>query len=137
MRAHTDAIAGAPATEVVYDEPDARTTPGRALDGLLDSINPETEPLVLTVMQHWAEAVLRAGRVMLDRQRKYGCSNIAVFGAAGVVVRASDKVNRLKHAYFESDATETPDESLEDSFLDLLNYSAIGRTCQLGLWPRA
>ena len=88
-------------------------------------------------MQQWADAVIDAVKVMLDRQRKYGCSNIAVFGGAGVVVRASDKVNRLKHAYFEDGAIDVPDESLGDSFLDLLNYGAIGLICVKGEWPRA
>lgn len=128
---------GKTAREIVATRPPVHDAAalGDQFESLLAEVDAIAEPLVAQVMFAWARALLKAGRIMLDRQRKYGCTNIAGFGARGVVVRASDKLGRLKHAFFEDGATDTPDESLEDSFLDLTNYGAIGYTCLTGHWP--
>lgn len=62
--------------------------------------------------------------LMLRKQKDYGTGNIEAFGEAGVLVRMSDKINRLLNLY----QCETPpeNESIEDSWIDLLNYALIG-----------
>jgi hypothetical protein len=70
-----------------------------------------------------------------ERQRKYGRHNISAFGAAGTVVRASDKLARLRRHFFETDSVAS-DESVEDSFRDLANYAVMGVVCYRGQWPK-
>ena len=66
-----------------------------------------------------------------ERHRKYGRLNISKFGEYGCLVRASDKLERLinsRHVDFQ-------DESIEDSWKDLLNYAAMALLCRWGQWP--
>ena len=73
---------------------------------------------------------------MLDRkQRDYGPGNISAFGSLGVLVRASDKVERLKNLHKTGRTNEPENESVADSWRDLSNYGTIGLMCHLGLWP--
>lgn len=70
---------------------------------------------------------------VLDRkQRDYGSGNIAAFGEFGVLVRTWDKVSRLRNLLTN---VKTPaNESIEDSWLDLCNYSIIAVLCRRGEW---
>jgi hypothetical protein len=70
-----------------------------------------------------------------ERQRKYGRGNIAAFGEIGCLVRGSDKLARLRQALIANKGAEATDESIEDSWRDLLNYAAMGLTCRRGQWP--
>ncbi len=83
-------------------------------------------------------AVLASMAIAFDiwqaRHRKYGRGNISATGAQGCAVRAQDKVSRLLHAY-ATGSTDTPDESIGDSWVDLLNYAAMGYACHKGEWP--
>ena len=70
--------------------------------------------------------------VMEGKQTDYGSGNISAFGEFGVLVRCSDKVNRLKTLL---EARRAPKhEALEDSWKDLANYGIIGLMCHRGLW---
>ena len=69
------------------------------------------------------------------RQRKYGPSNIAVFGSKGVAVRAHDKLARLHHYYFGAGGGDMADESVDDAWADLAVYAAIALVCRNGDWP--
>lgn len=70
--------------------------------------------------------------VMEAKQTDYGSGNISAFGEFGVLVRCSDKVNRLKTLL---EAKRAPkNEALEDSWKDLANYGIIGLMCHRGLW---
>jgi hypothetical protein len=77
-----------------------------------------------------------AGNLLLKKHRDYGPSNIA--GAPGgplngLRVRMWDKTARINHLI---DSGATPEnESLRDSFIDLLNYSAIALLVLDGKWP--
>jgi len=81
-----------------------------------------------------AVAFFDAFKVFQDRQKKYGPNNIAKRREAGVLVRIDDKLARLAHVYLEG-GKDTPDESVEDSWIDLCNYGAIGLLCHRGAWP--
>lgn len=83
------------------------------------------------------KAFLFAYRVFQERQKKYGRSNIARAGAHGVVIRLGDKMARLEGAYLNGRDTEVPDETIEDTWVDVANYGLIGLMCRLGYWPGA
>jgi hypothetical protein len=77
-----------------------------------------------------------AGNLLLKKHKDYGPTNISKSpGGAlnGLRVRMWDKTARLNHLI---DSGATPEnESLRDSFLDLLNYSAIALMVLDGKWP--
>lgn len=50
--------------------------------------------------------------------------NFRMFGGLGVLVRASDKLARLR-TFEERDTFSVTDESLRDTILDLINYAVI------------
>lgn len=77
-----------------------------------------------------------AGNLLLKKHKDYGPTNISKSpGGAlnGLRVRMWDKTARLNHLI---DSGATPqNESLRDSFIDLLNYSAIALMVLDGKWP--
>lgn len=76
--------------------------------------------------------------VLLAKQRDYGPDNIrlAPFGELnGLLVRTSDKLRRAVNLV-KSGATPE-NESLRDTFLDLMNYGAIGVLLIDGTFPAA
>jgi hypothetical protein len=75
---------------------------------------------------------LRNVQVLDSKQLDYGSANIADFGEYGVLVRANDKVARLKNLL--TNVASPRNESIEDSWLDLSNYSLIAVLCRRGDW---
>jgi hypothetical protein len=77
-----------------------------------------------------------AYELLVQKQLDYGPKNIASApGGAlnGLLVRMHDKIARLNHLIYET--KDTPkNESIEDSFIDLLNYSAIALMVLRGKW---
>lgn len=77
-----------------------------------------------------------AGNLLLSKHKDYGPTNISKSPGGplnGLRVRMWDKTARLNHLI---DSGATPEnESLRDSFLDLLNYSAIALMVLDGKWP--
>ncbi len=78
-----------------------------------------------------------AGNLLLSKHKDYGPANISnTPGGAlnGLRVRMHDKTARINHLI---DNGATPEnESLRDSFVDLLNYSAIAIMVLEGTWPK-
>jgi hypothetical protein len=68
------------------------------------------------------------------KQHDYGSGNIAKFGERGVLVRASDKLERLINLANRPDVATN--ESIEDSWRDLTVYGMIARLCRAGKWPK-
>jgi len=77
-----------------------------------------------------------AGNILIRKHKDYGPKNIAHSpGGAlnGLRVRMHDKTARINHLI---DSKVAPsNESLKDSFVDLLNYSAIAILVLEGKWP--
>lgn len=77
-----------------------------------------------------------AGNLLLKKHADYGPTNISMSPGGplnGLRVRMWDKTARINHLI---DSGATPEnESLRDSFLDLLNYSAIALLVLDGKWP--
>lgn len=74
--------------------------------------------------------------ILVKKQSDYGPKNIALAPGGplnGLRVRMHDKMSRINHLI---DNGATPEnESLRDSFLDMLNYSAIAMMVLDQDWP--
>lgn len=74
--------------------------------------------------------------VLLKKHQDYGPKNISASPGGplnGLRVRMHDKLARINNLI---DSGATPEnESLRDSFLDLMNYSAIAQVVLDGNWP--
>lgn len=77
-----------------------------------------------------------ANAILFDeKQMDYGPGNISKFGDHGVVVRTSDKIERLAHLYGQGGSPrKAKNESIEDTFRDIANYGIIGLIYRAGLW---
>lgn len=76
--------------------------------------------------------------VMIRKNRDYASAkadNISEFGELGVLVRANDKLSRLKNLLWHS-KHEPKNESIEDSWIDLGNYCVISLLVRRGLWGK-
>ena len=77
-----------------------------------------------------------AGNLLIKKHKDYGPTNISLSPGGplnGLRVRMHDKTARINHLI---DTGATPEnESLRDSFIDLLNYSAIALMVLDGKWP--
>jgi hypothetical protein len=86
----------------------------------------------LLASPHYEEAL----EVLVKKQSDYGPKNIALAPGGplnGLRVRMHDKMSRINHLI---DNGATPEnESLRDSFLDMLNYSAIAMMVLDEDWP--
>lgn len=83
-----------------------------------------------------AETFEEAKALLLKKHNDYGPRNIAdAPGGAlnGLRVRMHDKTARINHLI--DNAADPENESLRDSYLDLLNYAAIGLMVLDGNWP--
>lgn len=94
---------------------------------------PDTNTFIADV---WA-TLDGAGNLLIKKHKDYGPTNISLSPGGplnGLRVRMHDKTARINHLI---DSGATPEnESLRDSFIDLLNYSAIALMVLDGKWPR-
>ena len=58
--------------------------------------------------------------LVISKQKDYGHGNILKFGLLGIVVRLSDKIERLKNLM--ASATRPSNESLDDTKMDIVGY---------------
>ena len=109
-------------------------------DRLMQAITKIQEDKMLVQVQTFEEAVETVMQemtsIMIDRQRKYGHRNILEFGEMGILVRASDKLARLKNFYIDKQGQEVSDESLDDTWTDLANYAIISLMLRKGIFER-
>ena len=98
-----------------------------------DNSTPATDTFIASV---WA-TLDGAGNLLIKKHKDYGPTNISLSPGGplnGLRVRMHDKTARINHLI---DSGATPEnESLRDSFIDLLNYSAIALMVLDGKWPR-
>jgi len=108
-----------------------------ASDGIPVSHEPQTYHQALDMV------LAEMREIMLDRQRKYGPTNILRGGVHGLIVRIGDKLARIEedHKYClflskgECVERELPDEDKLDAWLDLSNYAGpIAIMLQRGWW---
>lgn len=92
-----------------------------------ESTNQNLEVIVAHVMQEYLE-------LWKQKQRSYGPHNIGDFGEMGCLIRANDKIQRLRRHYMGKNVS-LDDESIEDTWLDLMGYALMGLVNERGLWP--
>lgn len=90
-------------------------------------------------MEEWGtkyDGIIKSAKnVFLERHKKYGTANIAIHKEVGVLVRITDKVMRLNNAFKSNKLIdESIDESIEDTWMDIINYAVIALMCRKGLW---
>ena len=103
------------------------------LDKEMGISSPDNPPASFQEM--FARIFAEANLLMCEKQAAYGPGNITAFGERGILVRANDKVERLRNLLFEG-GRQTKDESVEDSWRDLLNYAAIALAVRRGWWSK-
>lgn len=81
-----------------------------------------------------AEVFQEYFKLWQKKQASYGKGNIGAFGERGCLIRSYDKIQRLKKALFDGQEETLEDEKLEDTWLDLLGYAAMGLMCHRGAW---
>jgi hypothetical protein len=85
----------------------------------------------------WEEAVTdylgTLHTTLVSKQRDYGHENILWGGQFGVLLRAHDKVARIKNLL---DKIRPSNEPLVDSWLDLAGYAIIGAMLEAGTFER-
>jgi len=74
--------------------------------------------------------------VFCAKQKDYGRENIARFGLTGVMVRLTDKMERLIHLW-KKGALEARNEPIHDTWLDIALYGVIGLMVLTARWPGA
>lgn len=84
-----------------------------------------------------ADAFDNACSTLLSKHKDYGPKNIsdAPGGSLnGLLVRMHDKMARAQHLHYNNAVPNH--ESLEDTFMDLANYSIIAMLVLRGKWPK-
>ncbi len=71
--------------------------------------------------------------VFIKKQQDYGPYNIAKFGEVGIIVRLSDKLERMKHLM--KTGMQPNNESLVDTIIDIANYCVILQLVLNDIWP--
>jgi len=87
--------------------------------------DPEIEKAFLDVLYEMYETFCK-------KQRDYGRGNIAKFQELGVLVRTSDKIERLINLRVKNNSPSN--EAIDDTWLDIATYGAIGLMCRRGTW---
>jgi hypothetical protein len=82
-----------------------------------------------------AESILDASyRLGVAKNRDYGTDNILKYGVIGIIVRLNDKISRLMHLLKGRAAAMVLDEKIEDTAMDMINYSTYGIMLCNGVW---
>lgn len=75
---------------------------------------------------------MKATALFDKKHSDYGKNNISMSGQVGIVVRMMDKLARIQNLMDKKVNPEN--ESMEDSWDDLMNYAAIGKLLGNGKW---
>lgn len=102
---------------------------------------PPTQDPILRAMRKAAQDVLqRLGastlseyleEVWIKKHHDYGPENHAIWGCQGAIIRATDKLMRLRGAYFLGREMKI----VENDWLDMIGYGLIGLVIERGQWP--
>lgn len=67
-----------------------------------------------------------AKKLAFEKNKLYGVKNLLIFDGLGIIVRMNDKIARINNLFINKATnidTNEIDESIDDSLLDLINYS--------------
>ena len=59
----------------------------------------------------------------VQKNNDYGCRGLIGFGNYGILVRISDKLDRLKNIYDNNKKISNKNEKIEDTLKDIVNYA--------------
>jgi hypothetical protein len=99
------------------------------VDMVYGALNLETQMARLYLSE-----VLRLAKVFDRKQLDYGSQNISQFGEKGVLVRVTDKIERLKNLLWNKKGAAPANEALADTWDDIHVYACIGRLCHDDKW---
>jgi hypothetical protein len=85
--------------------------------------------------------------LIMKKTLDYGVDNISMgsdlrniedrdLAMKGAWFRMQDKMQRLKNLVVVGKKSEVKDESVEDTYMDLINYGIISRLVKKGLWKK-
>ena len=96
-------------------------------------LNQEDFEGLFTAWRKESDAIFK---LFQQKHGSYGPDNISATGKIGVAVRLWDKVNRLRRGIVLGEIEHLDDETLEDTFQDVVNYGIIGLLLLHGVWPK-
>ena len=102
------------------------TTVDLVVDGASGDLNLEYE---------WAMICKEIFELFKEKQRDYGPHNIGLGQDSAILTRVTDKFMRL-HTLYNTGA-EPNNESIDDTWKDLADYSIISLMCRRGHWPKS
>lgn len=70
--------------------------------------------------------------LLKKKNEMYGDENIIKIGREGIIVRLTEKIERLKHLLKNN--LNPPEETMEDTWNDIIGYGIIGLMLQRGKW---
>ena len=70
--------------------------------------------------------------LMKKKNEMYGDENIVKIGKQGVILRITDKIERLKNLFEKK--INPPEETIEDTWQDIISYSVIGLMLERNRW---
>ena len=70
------------------------------------------------------QEAIEIANLVCQKQADYGTENITMFGLEGIMIRLSDKINRLTNLIKNDKHPEN--ESLQDTLTDIAGYAIIG-----------
>jgi len=76
------------------------------------------------------ELVSEIGQLIIKKQEDYGKDNILKFGELGIIIRSSDKLERL--STLVKSGMEPNNESAEDTWRDLVGYALLALMLRKG-----
>ena len=77
--------------------------------------------------------LFRQAKLFDRKEQDYGPTNISGFGELGILVRVSDKFERLKN--LKKTGAKPANESVDDTWMDIANYAPMALMCRNGDWP--
>lgn len=86
-----------------------------------------------TTFEHAVDDVFTdCADLMVKKQKDYGPGNILAFGELGILVRLNDKIERLKNLHRTGKLNDPQNESVNDTWQDIVNYAAIALMLRRG-----
>lgn len=71
--------------------------------------------------------------LLVSKRQSYGTTNLTRFGGIGIVIRASDKIDRLATMYRTGERASADGDLMTDAWQDLIGYGALGLLHEQGL----
>lgn len=85
-----------------------------------------SQEVVYTIPKSFDEAAANLGarvaNLIISKQRDYGKNNLLKFGDMGILVRLSDKMERLINLITKNKNPSVKSESVDDTLYDVIGY---------------